>query len=291
MRLQSEADGARCGCSRFQAYGARASGLKHWRNEARLSGVQHGGRAIEGLNLLAMTEPSSPARVLVVDDDAAIRDGLVQVFERAGFVATAAANVPAMEKVLAENGADLVVLDLMMPGEDGLSACRRLSGKGGPPIIMLSALGDDADRIVGLEIGADDYLAKPCNPRELVARARAVLRRGRDTSREVYSAEARRFAGYRLDVARRELIDPDGVLIPLSTGEFRLLRAFVEHPQRVLSREQLLDLAFASDGDVFDRAVDVQVSRLRRKLERPGDAEVIRTVRGEGYLFVPKPSA
>jgi two-component system OmpR family response regulator len=237
-----------------------------------------------------MAETASPPRVLIVDDDGDIREGLVQVFERAGFAASAAANVPAMERALADKGADLIVLDLMMPGEDGLSACRRLSGKGGPPIIMLSALGDDADRIVGLEIGADDYLPKPCNPRELVARARAVLRRGRDVSRES-SGEARRFAGYKLDIARRELIDPDGVLISLSTGEFRLLRAFVEHPQRVLSREQLLDLAFANEGDVFDRAVDVQVSRLRRKLERPGCAEIIRTVRGEGYLFTPKPSA
>jgi two-component system OmpR family response regulator len=237
-----------------------------------------------------MAESFTPPRVLIVDDDGDIRDGLVEVFERAGFTASAAANVAAMEKALASARADLIVLDLMMPGEDGLSACRRLSGKGGPPIILLSALGDDADRIVGLEIGADDYLAKPCNPRELVARARAVLRRGRDDGGAMPS-EARRFAGYKLDVARRELIDPDGVLITLSTGEFRLLRAFVEHPQRVLSREQLLDLAFANDNDVFDRAVDVQVSRLRRKLERPGQSEIIRTVRGEGYLFTPKPSA
>jgi two-component system OmpR family response regulator len=155
---------------------------------------------------------------------------------------------------------------------------------------MLSALGDDADRIVGLEIGADDYLAKPCNPRELVARARAVLRRAKDKG-EASPAEAVRFAGFRLDVARRELHDPDGVVIPLSAGEFRLLRAFVEHPRRVLSREQLLDFAFASDGDVFDRAVDVQVSRLRRKLERPGAPEIVRTVRGEGYMFDVKPNA
>ncbi len=239
---------------------------------------------------MPMAEALAPPRVLIVDDDGDIRDGLVQVFERAGFTAFSAANVAAMEKVLAEKGADLIVLDLMMPGEDGLSACRRLSGKGRPPIIMLSALGDDADRIVGLEIGADDYLAKPCNPRELVARARAVLRRGRDNG-GAPASDAVRFAGFRLDVARRELIDPDGVVIPLSTGEFRLLRAFVERPQRVLSREQLLDYAFSNDSEVFDRAVDVQVSRLRRKLERPGQSEIIRTVRGEGYLFAARPSA
>lgn len=235
-----------------------------------------------------MAETTAP-RVLIVDDDPEIRNGLAEVFARAGFAASTAGDVPAMERALEKDGADLVVLDLMMPGEDGLSACKRLSGPGRPPIIMLSALGDDADRIVGLEIGADDYLAKPCNPRELVARARAVLRRAKDKG-EASPAEAVRFAGFRLDVARRELHDPDGVVIPLSAGEFRLLRAFVEHPRRVLSREQLLDFAFANDSDVFDRAVDVQVSRLRRKLERPGAAEIVRTVRGEGYMFDVKPT-
>ncbi len=237
-----------------------------------------------------MSEVPSRPRVLVVDDDADIRNGLVEVFERAGFEATSAGDVAAMERQLNLKDIDLIVLDLMMPGEDGLSACKRLSGKGRPPIIMLSALGDDADRIVGLEIGADDYLAKPCNPRELVARARAVLRRGRDGEASM-RGETVRFAGFRLDIPRRELHDPDGVVIPLSAGEFRLLRAFAERPQRVLTREQLLDFAFDNDGDVFDRAVDVQVSRLRRKLERPGAVEVIRTVRGEGYLFAVKPSS
>ncbi len=235
-----------------------------------------------------MTETAAPPRVLIVDDDAEIRDGLVQVFARAGFVAFAAADVPAMETALGAKGADLIILDLMMPGEDGLSACKRLSGKGRPPIIMLSALGDDADRIVGLEIGADDYDAKPCNPRELVARARAVLRRARDAE-AAPPGESLRFAGFRLDIPRRELIDPDDVVIPLSAGEFRLLRAFAERPQRVLSREQLLDYAFDNDANVFDRAVDVQVSRLRKKLERPGSIEIIRTVRGEGYMFAVKP--
>ncbi len=236
--------------------------------------------------MAVMSEPAPRPRVLIVDDDSDIRSGLAEVFERAGFEAATAGSVAAMERALTAKGADVIVLDLMMPGEDGLSACKRLSGKGRPPIIMLSALGDDADRIVGLEIGADDYLAKPCNPRELVARARAVMRRSRET--EAPYAESVRFAGFSLDVARRELHDPDGVVISLSSGEFRLLRAFVERPGRVLSREQLLDFAFDNDGNVFDRAVDVQVSRLRRKLERPG-VEVIRTVRGEGYLFAVKP--
>ena len=233
-----------------------------------------------------MAEQAEPPHVLIVDDDVDIREGLVEVFQRAGFQASAAGDVAGLERGLAARKVDLVVLDLMMPGEDGLSACKRLSGKGRPPIIMLSALGDDADRIVGLEIGADDYLAKPCNPRELVARARAVLRR-RDAS-DVAPGESVRFAGFRIDIARRELIDPDEVVIPLSAGEFRLLRAFVERPQRVLSREQLLDYAFSSDGEVFDRAVDVQVSRLRRKLDRPGSPEIIRTVRNGGYMYIPE---
>lgn len=231
----------------------------------------------------------SQPRILIVDDDAEIRAGLVQVFERAGFAAAAAEDAAAMDRALESEGADLVVLDLMMPGEDGLSACRRLAARGRPPVILLSALGDDADRIVGLEVGADDYLAKPCNPRELVARARAVLRRARDADSKRGAPEAMRFAGFKLDLARRELTDPEGVLVPLSTGEFRLLRAFVERPQRVLSRDQLLDLAFSIENDVFDRAVDVQVSRLRRKLERENQGELIRTVRGEGYLFAAKP--
>lgn len=234
--------------------------------------------------------PDAPPRVLIVDDDATIREGLAEVFERSGFAAACAPNAAAMDEILAERGADLVILDLMMPGEDGLSAARRLAGRGWPPVIMLSALGDDADRIVGLEVGADDYMAKPCNPRELVARARAVLRRAREIDPFAARAETMRFAGFRLDLARRELTDPDGVLVSLSTGEFRLLRAFVERPQRVLTREQLLDLAFANDADVFDRAVDVQVSRLRKKLERAGEGELIRTVRGEGYLFTAKPT-
>ncbi len=270
------------------------SALKHWRNTRGLGqNGPDGSKACRKRGapptMLAMSETTQPPRVLIVDDDPAIREGLVEVFERAGFAASSAGDVPAMERALDSKGADLIVLDLMMPGEDGLSACKRLSGKGRPPIIMLSALGDDADRIVGLEIGADDYLAKPCNPRELVARARAVLRRAKETD-TAPAGESIKFAGFRLDIPRRELNDPDGIVIPLSAGEFRLLRAFVERPQRVLSREQLLDYAFDNDSDVFDRAVDVQVSRLRRKLERPGGIDIIRTVRGEGYLFAVKPA-
>lgn len=232
--------------------------------------------------------PDRP-RVLIVDDDPAIRQGLQQVFVRSGFDAETASDAADMDRKLAQDGADLIVLDLMMPGEDGLSACRRLAAQGRPPVIVLSALGDDADRIVGLEVGADDYLSKPCNPRELVARARAVLRRVKDDDTARGGAEMYRFGGFKLDCARRELLDPDGVLVALSGGEFRLLRAFVERPERVLTRDQLLDFAFSSDTDAFDRAVDVQVSRLRRKLDRPGVGELIRTVRGEGYVFAMRP--
>ena len=240
------------------------------------------------MNLMTAPDLARP-RVLIVDDDPAIRQGLQQVFERSGFDAATASDAADMDRKLAQSGADLVVLDLMMPGEDGLSACRRLAAKGRPPVIVLSALGDDADRIVGLEVGADDYLSKPCNPRELVARARAVLRRVKDDEPGQSRSDIFRFAGFKLDCARRELLDSDGVLVALSTGEFRLLRAFVERPERVLSRDQLLEIAFAADTDAFDRAVDVQVSRLRRKLERPNAPELIRTVRGEGYLLAVRP--
>ena len=231
-----------------------------------------------------------PNKILVVDDDVRIRDLLRRYLMQEGFEVMLAEDGKALNRVLQRDAVDLIVLDLMMPGEDGLSAARRLATRGWPPVIMLSALGDDADRIVGLEVGADDYLSKPCNPRELVARARAVLRRAKDSDSRRGASEAARFAGFRFDFARRELVDPDGVLVSLSTGEFRLLRAFIERPQRVLSRDQLLDLAFSNDSDVFDRAVDVQVSRLRKKLERPETGELIRTVRGEGYLFTVKPT-
>jgi two-component system OmpR family response regulator len=154
---------------------------------------------------------------------------------------------------------------------------------------MLSAMGEDTDRIVGLEIGADDYLPKPCNPRELLARVRAVLRRRNEPrpGDEPIGA-ACEFAGWRLDLVRRELRSPQGVVVNLSSGEFSLLRAFVEHPQRVLTRDQLLDYARGRDSDAYDRAIDVQISRLRRKLSDGGDAELIRTIRSEGYMFAPK---
>jgi two-component system OmpR family response regulator len=227
------------------------------------------------------------AHLLVVDDDAGIRVLLAERLGAYGYRVTTAASVAEMDRVLARDTIDLILLDVMMPGEDGLSACRRLVQQGGPPVIILSALGDEQDRIVGLEIGADHYLSKPCSPREILAHVRALLRRS--AAAETSSDDRRGFVfdGWRMDLDSHELLDPEGVLVHLSDGEFAVLRAFVEHPRRVLTREALLHAARGPDSDAFDRAIDVQVSRLRRKL-RAGESDLIRTVRNEGYLFVPK---
>jgi two-component system OmpR family response regulator len=221
-------------------------------------------------------------RILVVDDDPGIREVLCDYLGQHGYRASGAASAKEMDQALAAAPPDLIVLDLMMPGEDGLSVCRRLAGKG-PPIVMLSAMGEDTDRIIGLELGADDYLPKPCNPRELLARVRAVLRRPREDA--AAEGPALHFAGWRLDLMRRELARPDGEAVALSSGEFSLLRAFAERPGRILTRDQLLERARGSDTDVFDRAMDVQISRLRKKLDDGSGLELIATVRGEGYRF------
>ena len=192
-----------------------------------------------------------------------------------------------MISVLERTGVDLVILDLMLPGEDGLAICRKLVAAGGPPVIMLSAYGDETDRIVGLELGADDYVSKPCNPRELAARVRAVLRR-RAEGGQVQSMRDRlmTFEGWTLDMVLRQVRNPRGVSVPLSSGEFALLRVFIERPHRVLSREQLLDLVQGPDSEVFDRSVDVQISRLRRKLGKDSSGrDLIQTIRNEGYAF------
>jgi two-component system OmpR family response regulator len=227
-------------------------------------------------------------RILVVDDDAEIRKLLSEFLERHGFVVDTAADGAAMDKALSTGRYNLAVLDVMMPGEDGLSILRRLQGDRTMPIIMLSAVGSDVDRIVGLEMGAEDYLSKPCNPRELLARIRTVLRRVRQpepASEGQIAAPTLHFAGWSVDMATRLLLDPDNVVVSLTDGEFRLLRAFIEHPRRVLSRDQLLDYSAGQDVESYDRAIDVQVSRLRRKLERGRGMELIRTVRNEGYMF------
>ena len=224
------------------------------------------------------------ARILVVDDDASIRDALCDYLGRHGYRTRGADGGAAMDRALAADGADLLVLDLMMPGEDGLSICRRLR-PGGPPVLMLSAAGETTDRIVGLELGADDYLPKPFEPRELLARVRAVLRRRETTASE--SEPALLFAGWRWDRLSRGLSDPEGRPVVLTAGETALLRVFLERSGRVLSRGQLLELARGAEVESFDRAVDLQVSRLRRKLEAGGGAGLIETVRGEGYRFTP----
>ena len=225
------------------------------------------------------------ATLLVVDDDRDIRMLLANSLGARGYRVETASNTRDMDQILARTPVDLIILDVMMPGEDGLSACRRISQKDGPEIVLLSALGEEQDRILGLEVGAGHYLPKPCSPREILATVRAALRkRGATAAAE---SDVYVFDGWRIDLGSHELFDPKGVLVGLTDGEFAVLRVFIERPRRVLSREALLAAARGPDSDAYDRAIDVQVSRLRRKLRSSGD-EIIRTVRNEGYLFVPR---
>ncbi|MBI1198736.1 MAG: response regulator [Phenylobacterium sp.] len=228
-----------------------------------------------------------PARhVLVVDDDTQLREQIVAYLGDHGFQVHAAADAKEMDRALSAAPIDLVVLDLMLPGEDGLSICRRLTAEGGPAIIMVSAMGEEIDRVLGLELGADDYLAKPCSPRELLARVRAVFRRLEEARGGApRKGKGYQFQGFIVDVLRRNVRAPNGATILLTSGEFSLLSAFLDHPQRILSRDQLLDIARGEEADVFDRAVDVQISRLRRKLHACSDGEIIKTIRGAGYMF------
>jgi two-component system OmpR family response regulator len=228
--------------------------------------------------------------ILIVDDDREIRDLLARFLDKHGLRVTTAAEGREMQRVLDGNRIDLIVLDLMLPGEDGLTLCRNLRAKSRIPIIMLTAMGEETDRIVGLEMGADDYLAKPFNPRELLARIKAVLRRVAQAPAPVpvEGGAVLEFAGWTLDRDRRELQRPDGILVPLTSGEYELLAVFATHPGRVLSRDQLLDLARGREAQPFDRSIDVQVSRLRRKIEaEPQAPRLIKTVRNGGYTFTP----
>ena len=235
------------------------------------------------------SDTPAPARIVVVDDDPGIRDVVHEFLSRHGYEVETAPDAAGLYRALQRGTVDLVVLDVMLPGEDGLAVCKRLAASGGPAVIMLSAMGEETDRIVGLELGADDYLPKPCNPRELLARVRAVLRRRSEPHRPDSDVGAQcEFAGWRLDLIRRELRSPDGAVVNLSGGEFSLLRTFVERPLRVLTRDQLLEFARGPDSDAYDRAIDVQISRLRRKLDDGGGNELIRTVRNEGYMFTTK---
>ena len=229
---------------------------------------------------------TSAPHILVVDDHRDIRDALAKYLEKNGMRATTAANAVAMDAAMKVGQFDLIVLDVMMPGEDGLSVCRRLRANGTIPILMLTALGDETDRIVGLEVGADDYLPKPFNPRELLARIKAILRRTERTEMTGGSLAGHRmtFGRWTMDTDRRTLTADDGTEVALTTAEFRLLTVFLERPRFVLSREQLLDLTSGRAAQVYDRTIDNQISRLRRKIERdPAHPELIATVWGGGY--------
>jgi two-component system OmpR family response regulator len=229
-----------------------------------------------------------PDHILIVDDDHEIRRLLTGYLERAGYRTTALESGRELWTVLEKGGVDLVVLDVMLPGEDGLSLCRNVRARTDTPVIMLTARGDETDRIVGLEIGADDYLAKPFNPRELLARIKVILRRSRALPHNLRPDDARRivFAGWTLNIATRDLHAPDGVVVALGGAEFALLRVFLNHPNRVLTRDQLLELTRGKEADAFDRSMDVRVSRLRLRLRDDAkEPAIIKTVRNEGYVL------
>ena len=226
--------------------------------------------------------------VAVVDDHRDIRELVGRYLTQNGYRVSVAESAAAFRRIHERSAFDLVVLDIMMPGEDGLQLCRHLRATADVPIILLTAIIEDTDRIIGLEMGADDYLTKPFNPRELLARIRAVLRRSNSLPprQQRRPANAVRFDRWTFEVGRRELVGADGVAVPLSTAEFRLLHVFLDHPGLVLSREQLLDLTVGRAADVFDRSIDNQVSRLRKKIEiDPKNPALIKTHWGGGYSF------
>ncbi len=226
-----------------------------------------------------------PIKILLVDDEASLREPLAEYLSRQGFTVRQASDAAKARSALIDQTPDLVLLDIMMPGEDGLSLCRHLIETKQLPVIFLTAKGEATDRIVGLEIGADDYVVKPFEPRELVARIRSVLRRSVRKLPESSELDAQyEFEGWRLDPLKRRLVDPDGTVVPISSAEFRLLCAFLEHPRQVLDRDRLLDMVQGREAHLFDRAVDNQVSRLRRKMEEDSrDPKLIQTVWGGGY--------
>lgn len=229
-----------------------------------------------------------PDHILIVDDDAEIRQLLRLYLEKNGLQATTVGDGRAMWRALDGASFDLIVLDLMLPGDDGLTLCRNLRAKSDIPVIMLTARGDETDRIVGLEMGADDYLPKPFSARELLARIKVILRRARSLPHNLRPDEAAtlRFADWVLDTVQRNLISASGVVTPISGAEYRLLRVFLDHPNRVLNRDQLLDLSQGKEAGPLDRSIDVQVSRLRHRLgDDPRDPQLIKTLRGEGYVL------
>ena len=233
---------------------------------------------------------ATDAHILIVDDDAEIRRLAAKFLRNHGHRVTAARDPREMREALQTASIDLVVLDIMLPGGNGLELCKEIRSNSALPVIMLTALGSETDRIVGLEIGADDYLAKPFNPRELLARINAVLRRSRARATEPLASggHSLQFEGWTLHTKRRELTNAAGVVVDLSTGEYDLLLTFLEFPQRVLNRDQLMDAAKHRMASGFDRAIDIQVSRLRKKLDVSEDGQaMIKTIRGTGYMFVP----
>ncbi|MCZ8181485.1 MAG: response regulator [Beijerinckiaceae bacterium] len=236
-----------------------------------------------------MTIPQS--HILMVEDDPEIARGTTRFLTQSGFRVSHAPDSRAMDRTLRDAKIDLVLLDLMLPGEDGLSICRRLRASHTMPIIMLTAMGEEMDRVVGLELGADDYIAKPFSSRELVARIRAVLRRGaniRGNAPDEHGSK-RVFAGWALDVAARQLHNPEGARVTLTGAEFDLLVVFADRPRRVLTRDQLLDLTQGRAAGPFDRSIDTLVSRIRQKIEvDPKDPVFIQTVRLGGYMFTPE---
>ncbi|MCE8030076.1 response regulator [Halomonas daqingensis] len=224
--------------------------------------------------------------VVVVDDHDDIRDLVREYLEHHGYKVSVAESGAALRQILERKNVDLIILDVMMPGEDGISLCKEIRTSEDIPIIFLTAMADDADRIIGLELGADDYLVKPFNPRELLARIRAVLRRATNSNsaRTILNRRIVRIDHWKLDLGRQEIFGDDGVGIPLSTAEFRLLKVFIERPGLILSREQLLDLTAGRTADIFDRSIDNQVSRLRKKIEdNPKSPTIIKTHWGGGY--------
>jgi len=232
------------------------------------------------------------SHILVVDDDREIRDLVAKFLKQHNLRVTTAQDGREMKRALEDWAIDLVVLDVMMPGDDGLTLCRNLRASSQMPVIMLTAMGEETDRIIGLEMGADDYLAKPFNPRELLARIKAVLRRTGNidsSSGDEEDGQSFKFNDWEFKPDQRELFSDEGVLVSLSRGEFELLDTFVRHPNRVLNRDQLLDMARGREAIPFDRAIDVQVSRLRKKLkDDPKSPSLIKTVRGGGYMFSAK---
>jgi two-component system OmpR family response regulator len=232
-----------------------------------------------------MTEPST-TEILLVDDEAALREPLASYLTKQGFTVTQAGSAAEARGRIASANYDMVLLDIMMPGEDGLSLCRHLAETKRMPVIFITAKGESTDRIVGLEIGGDDYVVKPFDPRELVARIRSVLRRSGRTPVEAGEAVVYEFENWRLDPLKRRLIDPEGAVVSISSAEFRLLLAFLDHPRQVLDRDRLLDMVQGREAHLFDRAVDNQISRLRRKIEPDSrNPQLIQTVWGGGYML------